>query len=525
MENRFNLIDEPWIPVADVGRVSLKDIFSNPSLRALGGNPVQKIALTKFLLAIAQAAATPQDNDEWKAMGWQGMADKCLSYLSKWHDRFYLYGDQPFLQMPAIKNQIDKRTSGKVALAKTKSKILEAEESGKPKIVGTGDYPDIWAGNNTILFQTLCPKQLNEQDLAVFLISVMNLALGGKRVESNIVNLSGESLSPQYSAPAGPSLGGFVGNLHCFGFGETILESIWLNLFSLEQIAERPVWNGIGNPPWEQMPVQEADAWSEAYAKTYMSTLVALSRFVLFQDGGIYYMDGIHYPKVAEGWLEASLIINFSDSEPKPIYVNLEKKPWRDLSSWLAYSSSNAIECIGLNWIKRRIRKESNILNLWVGGIRVSSNSGDQSVKQNDDFLESSFQIDTDYLGDIATQQYQDEIAKLGTVISYTKKSVEKYFHQAGDPKPTDVRKKTRAKEAASTAEKIIWQLCERHAQRLIDVCFADNSESTNRIALRRVFASYAGQVFDQVCPNNSARQMDAWAQARPNFSKYLKDE
>ncbi|PLN02419.1 type I-E CRISPR-associated protein Cse1/CasA, partial [Klebsiella pneumoniae] len=55
MENRFNLIDEPWIAVVDVGLVSLTDIFSQPELRALGGNPVEKIALTKLLLAIAQA--------------------------------------------------------------------------------------------------------------------------------------------------------------------------------------------------------------------------------------------------------------------------------------------------------------------------------------------------------------------------------------------------------------------------------------------------------------------------------------
>ena len=42
MDNRFNLIDEPWIPVADVGRVSLAQMFGNPDYRALGGNPVQK---------------------------------------------------------------------------------------------------------------------------------------------------------------------------------------------------------------------------------------------------------------------------------------------------------------------------------------------------------------------------------------------------------------------------------------------------------------------------------------------------
>ncbi|MBX9265005.1 type I-E CRISPR-associated protein Cse1/CasA, partial [Klebsiella pneumoniae] len=74
MENRFNLIDEPWIAVVDVGLVSLTDIFSQPELRALNGNPVQKIALTKLLLAIAQSATTPADDSDWQQMGWQGMA-------------------------------------------------------------------------------------------------------------------------------------------------------------------------------------------------------------------------------------------------------------------------------------------------------------------------------------------------------------------------------------------------------------------------------------------------------------------
>jgi len=35
VENRFNLVVEPWIPIADVGRVSLKQIFSELSYRAL----------------------------------------------------------------------------------------------------------------------------------------------------------------------------------------------------------------------------------------------------------------------------------------------------------------------------------------------------------------------------------------------------------------------------------------------------------------------------------------------------------
>ena len=33
MENRFNLIDEPWIPITDQGRVSLRQVFSQPEFR------------------------------------------------------------------------------------------------------------------------------------------------------------------------------------------------------------------------------------------------------------------------------------------------------------------------------------------------------------------------------------------------------------------------------------------------------------------------------------------------------------
>ena len=81
MENKFNLVDEPWIPVAGKGLVSLAGIFSDSSLSALGGNPIQKIALTKLLLAIAQAAYTPKDDEDVKNLGASGMAKKGVRLL------------------------------------------------------------------------------------------------------------------------------------------------------------------------------------------------------------------------------------------------------------------------------------------------------------------------------------------------------------------------------------------------------------------------------------------------------------
>ena len=126
-ENCFNLINEAWIPIANIGQVSLKDVFTHLDYSALGGNPIQKIALMKLLLAIAQAAYTPADEADWKQLGTQDLSEKCLAYLEKWHDSFYLYGEQPFLQMPKVENLIETRTAKETAQATTNGKKLEAE--------------------------------------------------------------------------------------------------------------------------------------------------------------------------------------------------------------------------------------------------------------------------------------------------------------------------------------------------------------------------------------------------------------
>lgn len=103
IKNDFNLIEDPWIPVAQIGLVSLRDAFSNQDLSALGGGVLEKIAIMKLLLAIAQAAYTPRDDDDWLKLGSSGLGEKCLSYLNQQKPFFYLYGERPFLQFPQVK--------------------------------------------------------------------------------------------------------------------------------------------------------------------------------------------------------------------------------------------------------------------------------------------------------------------------------------------------------------------------------------------------------------------------------------
>ncbi len=223
-ENRFNLIDEPRIPVADFGRVSLQ-VFSNPEYRSLGGNPVQKIALLKLLLAIAQSAATPDNEVEWKALGTRGLAERCLIYLDKWHDRFYLYGEQPFLQMPAI--QAAKKQSFGAVL------------------------PEVSTGNTTVLSQIQVQRSLDDADKALLLLTLMGFALSGKKTDNSVV------LSPDYSGKRndkgklstgkpGPAVA-HMGLLHSFLLGNKLQETLWLNLLTHRQIEQMNIYPaGLG---------------------------------------------------------------------------------------------------------------------------------------------------------------------------------------------------------------------------------------------------------------------------------------
>ena len=153
----FNLIEEQWIPVAQIGLVSLRDIFSNPDLPALGGSVLEKIAVMKLLLAIAQASYTPRDNKDWLELGISGLKEKCLSYLEQQKPYFSLYGEHPFLQFTQVKKAEIKPYS-----------IL---------------FPEIASGNTSLLFHSQVAPAITDLDdakKALALLVQMSSCFSGK---------------------------------------------------------------------------------------------------------------------------------------------------------------------------------------------------------------------------------------------------------------------------------------------------------------------------------------------------------
>lgn len=497
MDKRFNLIDEPWIPVADKGRVSLRQIFTDANCRALGGNPVEKIALMKLLLAIAQAAATPEDETAWRALGAQGLAERCLAYLDQWHDRFHLYGDEPFLQMPAV------------ATAEIKS-------------FGTV-LPHVATGNTTVLNGGQVERVLSDADKAVLLVCQMGFALGGKKADNKVVLTPGyqgktnEKGKPSTGKP-GPAVA-HMGLLHNLLRGESVQQSLWLNLLTREQVEQSQRFpGGVGVAPWQQMPAGEDDAVARDLKNSLMGRLLPLCRFCLLTKDGLHYSEGIAHANYKDGMWDPTVAVNRSGKENKALWVNPEKRPWRELTallSFLGQRQSAGFECLQLAAGVERACASVESFAIWSGGLRVSSNAGEQYASGTDDFVESVIWIHGEALNQLWFDQLQAEMTALDELAKGLYGRVMAYFKtQLVD-----------GAELAGQATQLFWQLCERDFQRLLDHCEQGEAHVEARRPLRRHFAGYAQQAYDRYCPKDTARQLDAWARCRPNHGKYLQQE
>ena len=491
-EERFNLIDEPWIPILDVGSVSLKQLFSNSEYRALGGNPIQKIALMKLFLAISQAAYTPKDNEDWTALTSDGLAKKCLTYLEKWHDNFYLYGEKPFLQLPEI-SAAKIQSYGAVQAA-------------------------IATGNTTVRTQSQVDRGLTSAGKALLIIELMGLALG-KHADNSIVlslNYHGKTDDkgkPKKNAVFGPSLGR-NGFLHSFVAGDSLHQSLWLNLFTKAQVEDLKIYTeGIGVPPWEGMPNGESCPTAIALKKSLMGRLIPLSRFCLLVEKGLHYSEGILHDGYKEGAFDPSISVS-NAKEPKAILANPEKRPWRELTSLLSFfsqSSGNAYDCQQLRLTLERAIKAISVVGVWSGGLQVSYNAGTQYASGRDDYVESKVTLPSSALGEIWFANLQKEMEELDILSKTVKRTTLNYFKNQN--------MEGEGKDRAALAINLFWQLCERKFQDLVDVC--GRAKDVNSI--RPVYAGFVRKSYDTFCAKDTARQIDSWAKNRPNLVKYLK--
>lgn len=495
MDNRFNLIDEHWIPIVNVGLVSLRQIFQNASYSQLGGTPVEKIAIMKLLMAIAQAAATPADEQQWRDLGADGLAEKCLDYLDQWHDRFYLFGDKPFLQIKAI-DQASKQGYGAVSLG-------------------------VATGNTTVLGHSQIPRAISDAEKARILVTQMSMAMGGKKTDNSITLSPGytgkrnDKGKPSTSKP-GPGVG-YLGFLHSLLIAETLLSTLWMNLLSKQRLAQTNMFsNGVGLAPWEAMPVGEDCSVARALKSSLMGRLVPLCRFCLLTESGIHYSEGLMHAGYKEGMVDPTVALNSAGKDPKVLWANPDKRPWRELTSLLRIldnTSSAGFQNLLIRTGLERLEDLDDTFAIWAGGLRVSSNAGEQYTSGTDDFVESVVWLEKQCLGEQWFRQLKAEMDGLSDLAKILYGRVNGFYSEM----------KGSGEAQAASACNLFWQLCERDFQRLLGACDSGDEQVKDRIQLRNRFAAYLHSAYDKACAKQTSRQMDAWAKHRPNTFKYLK--
>jgi CRISPR system Cascade subunit CasA len=175
-------------------------------------------------------------------------------------------------------------------------------------------------------------------------------------------------------------------------------------------------------------------------------------------------------------------------------------------------AGSSGFDCFHLTLGLPRTRRTHLInMGLWSGGLRVSSNAGEQYCSGSDDFVESVIFLNNADLGEYWYHELKQEMTDLDQLAKQVYGATMGYFKS----------QKSEGKNEAAQASQLFWQLAERQFQSLINACGVGKAQTD---VLRHTFAHYASLSYSTYCPKDTARQLDAWAANLPKFNTYLKN-
>lgn len=479
----FNLCDAPWIPIAGrAERMSLTELFSGQSPGRLAGNAVDKIVILRFLLAVIHAANRIEDLDAWAALTPEIMAANTRAYLEKHRDYFDLYGDRPFLQFPQL----------------TKGKIKNF-------------YDADGLNNRSVLsgWGLALARPLSDAETAILLLRNACFAKGGKRFDKELCLSQGvvKGKTGKWGTLLGKN-----GFLHAYMLGGDLWETLRLNLLTEEELREINAWsNGVGVPFWEAMPSGEADARADEYRRSYQGQLFPLDKFLLLHGGGVIITTGIVYPAYDEGLVDPALTITSDGKNIHAQWAKTDTRPWRQLPALLAFlKSSSHAQPYFLSMGREKLRRlHPAYLRLWVGGVVVSYNSGEQSIKGMNDYMESEFAFPVDFMHGDEYLTFCGLMTEIEDLAKRLYGCVAAYY--------TKISGKDNAKSQGEKCKSLFWERMEPLAQEILNLAFGEADEGAVCQARGEWFKLLCG-VYEECCPRDTPRQLTAWVECHPGF-------
>lgn len=500
----MNLTTDAWIPTVwnngNPGTVSLREAFERgEEIRDLAVRPHERIALTRLLLCIAQAALNgPVDHDEWKICR-PRIVPSVLPYLDRWGHAFELFGNgQRFsqvagLQKPAKKSDADEN---------------EGNSNSKLDLA-------LATGNNATLFDNAggSERTFSFSELALMLTAFQCFSPGGR---IGVVLWNGKETLGKGSSEHAPCLAG--GMLHALLRGENLLATLHKNLMTklqAEQFFGRDSW---GSPVWESMPQRLDDAGAVRNAnRAYLGRLVPLTRAIRLADDGrsLLLANGLEYGSYTDGWREPSATIVTRPVRGQPARVvlraSVEKAVWRELH---ALTVKAVGQSPGGPAALQNVSHDEAAFDLWVGGLVADK-------AKLVDTTESVFHIPAAMLQDTSQMVYERGVQLANTWEDKVGRAVSVYHKVLGDD--LDRREmKSRRRQIQSKAAAQFWTDIEFAVPYLLEVAAAPESLELKsawwNTAWGQEVRRAARAAYDHACPHETPRQIRAYALGLTKF-------
>lgn len=499
-KNAYNLIDEPWIPVlmrdGNNRSVSLGDIFAdaNGTIADLALNPYERISVFRLLLCIAQAATDMQSEREWfYARASFGQA--ATNYLGKWRERFFLFGKGAFLQVDCL-------APGGTIPDTSRLILHSSHHFGSPLFSHEID--------------TRSETPLSPPILAIALLTYLNFSASGGTPTCIWKGLA----TRQVGAAASPCRS--QSKLFTFVMGESLLETVWMNLLTENQLEELKIQKG--RPCWESSfddcdsVETNAGSWLGPIDKssrrtikpTLLGVLAPLSRFIKLkqEDSSCLICEGFSFPP----WRDPSATyygrMGKNDAqEIVPLRVNAERLPWRDLSSILELGTEKggALALEHLATLSARMPSD-HPFSIWTGGVWSTKD-------QDKDMFAGEWRFTCPM-----SALRKESLSKYESAVEW---AARQWFNKGMLRRPALGLKAAASQYAAvllvdkdsrfyEPAERAYWDILTQPAnQRIVQNVESDTYLDDWKKACRKA----AEEAYRRACPAMNARQMEAYAQ------------
>jgi CRISPR system Cascade subunit CasA len=326
MDERFNVLDEPWIPCTRDDR-SLPELMSVRAVlaqaaslrRIVDPRPTCAIAMHRFLLALLHRALQgPRRREVWREVWHQRTWDLAAldAYMSRWHPHFYLFDpDHPFYQTPGL-------------------------DPSRAVPINTLAHDRASDVNSPMIFD----HQL--EGAMVTPGEVVRLLLGHQHFATQGLISDDQASAGKVSASASP----LMGTLVCLAQGQNLFETLMLNWVQYDPAHELPfAFRGDDRPVWERVPSRFRD---ERFPDGYVDLLTwACRRILLIREhdssGRLVVkcatlMDGTKLDPTFPYWQAETMAAFHRDDRPNaripwpPLPLKQDRTIWRDSHALLS---------------------------------------------------------------------------------------------------------------------------------------------------------------------------------------------